>query len=192
MKEFSATFAALLRDICCKQGGALIALPAFSYWGIARRPGHSWPLLFWPVWVLRGAPGPIAELTGSIMGVLGLDSGPIGFGLLLVGLVLLATLMGLIQARIAVKLQTNYVLAWQDDLMRSYLNSHWSFVRGQSTGNLVGSIITETGRLGGAYYQSVLLITVGIHLIIYLTIGFLLSSAICLIVLGWHYFISDC
>jgi ATP-binding cassette subfamily C protein len=128
--------------------------------------------------------GPISEVTGTIMGVIGLDSSPIGFGFLLVGLVLLATLFGLVQAWVAVRLQTNYVLSWQDDLMRSYQNSHWSYIRSQSTGDLVGSIVTETGRLGGAYYQSVLLITVGIHLIIYLTIGFLLSPAICLIVLG--------
>jgi len=128
--------------------------------------------------------GPIAELTGSLMGVFGLDSSPMGFGLLLVGLVLLATLLGLVQAWVAVRLQTNYVLNWQDDLMRSYQNSHWSFIRDQSTGDLVGSIVTETGRLGGAYYQSVLLITVGIHLIIYLTIGFLMSPVICLIVLA--------
>ena len=128
--------------------------------------------------------GPITVLTETIMAVLGLDSSPIGFGLLLLGLVFLATLFGLTQAWVAVRLQTNYVLSWQDDLMRSYQNSHWSFIRGQSTGDLVGSIVTETGRLGGAYYQSVLLITVGIHLIIYLTIGFLLSPAICLIVLA--------
>ena len=131
-----------------------------------------------------GKSGPIHELTGTIMGVIGLDPSPMGFGLLLVGLVFLAALFGLTQAWVAVRLQTNYVLSWQDDLMRSYQNSHWSFIRGQSTGDLVGSVVTETGRLGGAYYQSVLLITVGIHLIIYLTIGFLLSPAICLIVLA--------
>ena len=131
-----------------------------------------------------GKSGPIVELTGTIMGVIGLDPSPMGFGLLLVGLVFLAALFGLTQAWVAVRLQTNYVLSWQDDLMRSYQNSHWSFIRNQSTGDLVGSIVTETGRLGGAYYQSVLLITVGIHLIIYLTIGFLLSPAICLIVLA--------
>ena len=130
-----------------------------------------------------GKSGPIHELTGTIMGVIGLDPSPMGFGLLLVGLVFLAALIGLTQAWVAVRLQTNYVLSWQDDLMRSYQNSHWSFIRGQYTGDLVGSVVTETGRLGGAYYQSVLLITVGIHLIIYLTIGFLLSPAICLIVL---------
>lgn len=131
-----------------------------------------------------GKSGLIHELTGTIMGVIGLDPSPMGFGLLLVGLVFLAALFGLTQAWVAVRLQTNYVLSWQDDLMRSYQNSHWSFIRGQSTGDLVGSVVTETGRLGGAYYQSVLLITVGIHLIIYLTIGFLLSPAICLIVLA--------
>ena len=131
-----------------------------------------------------GKSGPIHELTGTIMGVIGLDPSPMGFGLLLVGLVFLAALFGLTQAWVAVRLQTNYVLSWQDDLMRSYQNSHWSFIRGQYTGDLVGSVVTETGRLGGAYYQSVLLITVGIHLIIYLTIGFLLSPAICLIVLA--------
>ena len=131
-----------------------------------------------------GKSGLIHELTGTIMGVIGLDPSPMGFGLLLVGLVFLAALFGLSQGWVAVRLQTNYVLSWQDDLMRSYQNSHWSFIRGQSTGDLVGSVVTETGRLGGAYYQSVLLITVGIHLIIYLTIGFLLSPAICLIVLA--------
>ena len=82
------------------------------------------------------------------MGVIGLDPSPMGFGLLLVGLVFLAALFGLTQAWVAVRLQTNYVLSWQDDLMRSYQNSHWSFIRGQSTGDLVGSVVTETGRLG--------------------------------------------
>ena len=74
--------------------------------------------------------------------------------------------------------------------MRSYQNSHWSFIRSQSTGDLVGSVVTETGRLGGAYYQSVLLITVGIHLIIYLTIGFLFRplSALLFWLEVWLYF----
>ena len=79
-----------------------------------------------------GKSGPIHELTGTIMGVIGLDPSPMGFGLLLVGLVFLAALFGLTQAWVAVRLQTNYVLSWQDDLMRSYQNSHWSFIRGQS------------------------------------------------------------
>ena len=179
-------FGTFLSDIWRKQRGSFVLLCLLSaIAGVLEGLGISTaaPLLA-SMGVEGENIGPIAELTGTIMGVLGLDSSPIGFGLLLVGLVFLATLFGLTQAWVAVRLQTNYVLSWQDDLMCSYLSSHWSFIRDQSTGDLVGSIVTETGRLGGAYYQSVLLITVGIHLMIYLTIGFLLSPAICLIVLA--------
>ena len=188
MAVFSAleNFRPFLGDIWQRQRGAFVLLCLLAtIAGFLEGLGISTaaPLLA-SMGVEGGGSGPIAELTGRIMGALGLDSGPMGFGLLLVVLVLLATLFGLVQAWVAVRLQTNYVLNWQDDLMRSYLNSHWSFIRDQSSGDLVGSIVTETGRLGGAYYQSVLLITVGIHLIIYLTIGFLLSPAICLIVLA--------
>ena len=182
----SAGFVTFLSDIWRKQRGSFVLLCSLSVMaGLLEGLGISTaaPLLG-SMGVEGGKSGPIHELTGTIMGVIGLDPSPMGFGLLLVGLVFLAALFGLTQAWVAVRLQTNYVLSWQDDLMRSYQNSHWSFIRSQSTGDLVGSIVTETGRLGGAYYQSVLLITVGIHLIIYLTIGFLLSPAICLIVLA--------
>ena len=188
MSSFSAleNFRFFLGDIWHRQRGAFVALCLLAtIAGLLEGVGISTaaPLLA-SMGVEGGKSGPIYELTGTIIGVVGLDPSPMGFGLLLVGLVFLATLFGLTQAWVAVRLQTNYVLSWQDDLMRSYQNSHWSFIRSQSTGDLVGSVVTETGRLGGAYYQSVLLITVGIHLIIYLTIGFLLSPAICLIVLA--------
>ena len=188
MSAFSAleNFRPFLGDIWRRQRGAFLALCLLAtIAGLLEGIGISTaaPLLA-SMGVEGGKSGPIHELTGTIMGVIGFDPSPMGFGLLLVGLVFLATLFGLTQAWVAVRLQTNYVLSWQDDLMRSYQNSHWSYIRGQYTGDLVGSVVTETGRLGGAYYQSVLLITVGIHLIIYLTIGFLLSPAICLIVLA--------
>ena len=176
----------LISDIWHRQRGAFALLCLLSaIAGLLEGIGIS---IVAPLLASMGVEGekssPVFALMSRITDMLGLDSGPMDFGLLMIGFVLLSSLFGLIQAWVAVRLQTNYVLKWQDELMRSYLNSHWSFIRSQSTGDLVGSIVTETGRLGGAYYQSVLLITTGIHLIIYLSIGFLLSPAICLIVLA--------
>lgn len=182
----SSDFGALFGDIWRRQRGAFVLLCLLSaIAGFLEGLGISIaaPLLA-SMGVEGGKSGPIFELTATIMTVLGLNPDPIGFGMLLVGLVLIATLFGLIQAWIAVRLQTNYVLDWQDDLMRSYAGSHWSFLRGKPKGDLVGSVVTEMSRLSWAYLQVVMLITVGIHLIIYLTIGFLLSPAICLIILA--------
>ena len=143
-------YRALLCDIWRKQRASFVLLCLLSaIAGLLEGLGISTaaPLLA-SMGVEGDKSGPISGVTGTIMGVIGLDSSPIGFGFLLVGLVFLSTLFGLVQAWVAVRLQTNYVLSWRDDLMRSYQNSHWSFIRGQSTGDLVGSVVTETGRLG--------------------------------------------
>ncbi len=116
MSIFSAleNFRPFLGDIWQRQRGAFVLLCLLAtIAGYLEGLGISVaaPLLA-SMGVEGGGSGPIAELTGGIMGALGMDSSPMGFGLLLVVLVLLATLFGLVQAWIAVRLQTNYVLNW--------------------------------------------------------------------------------
>lgn len=94
-----------------------------------------------------------------------------------------STLLFLLQAYVGARLQTNYVYVWQRRLAASIFDANWSFFVKQRQGDLVNALVTEAPRLGGAFYQTGLMITGVVHGAIYLAIAALLSGPTTFIVL---------
>jgi ATP-binding cassette subfamily C protein len=89
----------------------------------------------------------------------------------------------LLQTYVGARLQTEYVSIWQRRLASAIFESRWSFLVRQRHGDLVNSLVTEAPRLGGAFYQTGLMITGVLHGVIYLSVASLLSGWTTLVVL---------
>ena len=89
----------------------------------------------------------------------------------------ISTFFYLTQAYIGSQLQTLYVYRWQKKLIESIFSANWQFFQTQRHGEVVNSIVSESQRLGSAFYHAGLLITGIIHGVIYLAIAMYLSVA---------------
>lgn len=131
-----------------------------------------------------GAGGPLANLALSILGGMGLEpslTAIAGFVLAAMGA---SAMLFLVQAKVGFGLQTGYVYLWQRRLINRIFAAKWLFFVKQRQGNLINAVVTESQRLGGAFYQSGLLLTGIVHGLIFLTVAATLSGTITMAVLG--------
>ncbi|WP_416916214.1 MAG: ABC transporter ATP-binding protein [Roseicyclus sp.] len=117
---------------------------------------------------------------------LGLPEGPVGVGMLMVGLVTGSAMAYLAMARLAALLQAQYALSWQISVFSSALAAGPSFVDARRGGDLVAAIVTEVNRLGGAFYHGCLVLAALVNLMIYLGLAWAISppTSVAVIALG--------
>ena len=122
------------------------------------------------------AGGAISETVLGLLTWLGVGvSVPAIAALILVSLSL-STVFFLAQAYMGVSLQTAYVSFWQRRLLKSIFSAKWSLFLKTRNGDLINSVVTETHRLGGAFYQTGLLLTGLLHSAIYMSLAAILSG----------------
>ena len=95
-----------------------------------------------------------------------------------------STILFIAQAYLGARLQVNYVYIWQSRLINSIFSTRLEFFHLRHLGDIVNCVISETQRLGGAFYQLGLLLTGIVHGIIFFAISISLSTPITLAVLA--------
>ena len=88
----------------------------------------------------------------------------------------MSTVFFLAQAYMGVSLQTAYVSSWQRRLLKGIFSAKWGLFLKTRNGDLINSVVTETQRLGGAFYQTGLLLTGLLHSAIYMGLAAMLSG----------------
>lgn len=122
------------------------------------------------------AGGVVSQTVLSVLIWLGVGvSVPAIAALILVSLSL-STVFFLAQAYMSVSLQTAYVSSWQGRLLKSIFSAKWGLFLRTRNGDLINSVVTETQRLGGAFYQTGLLLTGLLHSAIYMGLAAMLSG----------------
>lgn len=132
-----------------------------------------------------GTAGLITQMVTELTGWLGFGMSVPGIALLMLLMLSISTLFFLAQAYVGISLQTGYVSYWQKRLLSSIFSAKWGLFLKERNGDLINSVVTETQRLGGAFYQLGLLLTGLFHACIYSVVALLLSpSATCLVIAG--------
>lgn len=123
-----------------------------------------------------GAGGVVSRTVLDLLGWLGFGvSVPAIAALILVSL-FLSTIVFLAQAYTGISLQTSYVSRWQQRLLGGIFAAKWGLFLKTRNGDLINSVVTETQRLGGAFYQAGLLLTGLLHSAIYMILAAMLSG----------------
>jgi ATP-binding cassette subfamily C protein len=123
----------------------------------------------------ESASGSVVSQTGLIASLgIGLSTSTIAV-LILVSL-LLTTIFFLLQAYVGISLQTAYVVHWQKRLLNGIFSARWGLFLKIRNGDLINSVVTETQRLGGAFYQTGLLLTGLLHGVIYMGLAAMMSG----------------
>lgn len=122
---------------------------------------------------------------------IGLPVSPIGVGILMLLFVGASATMHLTMARLAAKLQAQYVLGWQTSLFSDTLFASPIFLEAHRDGDIAAAIISEVTRVGGAFYHGCLIIAAIVNLSIYIVLAILISPAVsfAVVVLGSTLFV---
>jgi ATP-binding cassette subfamily C protein len=123
------------------------------------------------------AAGTLGTLTRSILVELGIAPTIPAISVVVLLALALSTTLFLGQAYLGARLQTEYVYRWQQRLTDAVFHARWPYFQQRRQGDLINTIITETQRLSGAFYQAGLLVTGMVHGIIFLSVSAALSGA---------------
>lgn len=136
---------------------------------------------------IGGAPGAsggkLASFALTLLDGLGLPHTMLSMAAIVLMALSASTAFFLLSAYLGAKLQTGYVYFWQKRLASSIFRARWSYFLGQRQGDLVNALVTETPRLGGAFYQASILLTGLVHGAIYLAVATALSGLTTLVVM---------
>lgn len=130
------------------------------------------------------AGGLLGRIALSVVEAFDIEPDVTAIAAFVVGALTLSTVLFLLQAYLGARLQTSYVFQWQCRLIRLMFDAKLGFFQRRRHGELINAVVTEAQRLGGAFYQSGLLLTGVIHGIIFLAIAASLSGPITAIVLA--------
>lgn len=119
----------------------------------------------------------------SILGWLGFQPTMTSIGMVVLVALTVSTILFLAQAYVGANLQTTYVYQWQRRLVDAIFRAQWKYFQKHRQGDLINAIVTETQRLGGAFYQIGLLLTGVVHGSIFLVIAATLSGMTTLFVM---------
>ncbi len=125
-----------------------------------------------------GAPagGSLGRLAAAVVAAVGVAPTVVSIGGFVLLALLASTALFVAQAYIGASLQTAYVYRWQERLLESIFRARWTFVAGRRQGELINAVVTETQRLGGAFYQASLLLTGIAHGVLFLALSAALSA----------------
>jgi ATP-binding cassette subfamily C protein len=119
--------------------------------------------------------GDVLSQTG-IFSSLGIELSTSAIAILISVSLSLSTIFFLIQAYVGISLQTAYVVHWQNRLLKGIFSAKWGLFLKTRNGDLINSVVTEAQRLGGAFYQTSLLLTGLLHSVIYMTLAAMMSG----------------
>lgn len=126
----------------------------------------------------QGAAGAgVVAALGRVPSALGLPQGPVGVGMLMVVLVAASAVAYLTMARLAARLQAQYVLGWQTSVFSAALAAGPAFLDARRGGDVVAAIVAEVNRVGGAFYHGCLVLAAFVNLLIYVGLALLVSPA---------------
>jgi ATP-binding cassette subfamily C protein len=131
-----------------------------------------------------GAGGRLANLAVTLLASLGIQPTTIALGLFVLAGLVISTALFLVQAYVGARLQTTYVYRWQQRLSISIFAARWQYFLKRRHGDLINALVTETQRLGGAFYQAGLLLTGVVHSVVFLVVAAALSGGTTVIVLA--------
>ncbi len=123
-----------------------------------------------------GAGGVVSGTVLGFLGWLGMGTSVSAIAGLILASLFLSTAFFLAQAYMGVSLQTGYVSRWQKRLLIGIFAANWGLFLKTRNGDLINSVVTETQRLGGAFYQTGLLLTGVLHSFIYMALAATLSG----------------
>ena len=127
--------------------------------------------------------GMLSRVAFALVDRLGLQPTIPSLGMVVVLALLLSSVLFLSQAYLGASLQTTYVYVWQRRLVSGIFGARWGYFLKHRQGDLVNALVTETQRLGGAFYQAGLLVTGVVHGVIFAVIAAVLSGATTLFVM---------
>lgn len=184
MKRLLLTLLADARAAFSWRIGALVGLMVLS--GLLEGLAVTAAL---PLLGALGAPGGaglggFVGLLARVPMALGLPEGPVGVGVLMVGLITLSAVAFLAQARLAAALQVRYVLGWQNRVFAAALAAGPAFLDARRGGDVVAAIVADATRVGGAFYHGCLVLAAGVNLAIYVVLAVLVSPATSLAVMA--------
>ncbi len=127
-----------------------------------------------------GASTGFAAYVAAIPQALGLPEGPMGIGLTMFALLFASGVAFLLQARTAAALQVTYTTGWQQRLFAAILRAQPSFVGERRAGDIVNSLVSDVGRVGGAFYNACFVLAAIVSLVIHLGLALLISPVVTL------------
>ena len=153
-----------------------------------------------PLLSRMGGDGPqSSQVTSGVMPTLariplalGLPEGPVGAGIFMVALVAASAVAYLAMARLAARLQAQYVLGWQTSVFSAALAAGPAFLDARRGGDVVAAIVADVNRVGGAFYHGCLVLAAFVNLLIYVGLALLVSpvTSFAVIALGAGLFLA--
>jgi ATP-binding cassette subfamily C protein len=126
--------------------------------------------------------GSLAGVAVAVLHMIGVNPTVTTIGVFVLAALAVSTLLFLTQAYVGASLQTTYVYRWQQRLISAIFAARWGYLSRCRSGDLISAVITETQRLGGAFYQSGLLLTGLLHGVVFLVVAAVLSGPITFLV----------
>lgn len=123
------------------------------------------------------AGGKLGRLAVVVLERCGVSPTVTSLGAVVVGAFLVSTTLFLAQAYVGASLQTMYVYRWQRSLATAIFTARWEYFLRRRHGDLINALVTETKRLGGAFYETSMLLTGLVHSALFLAIAAALSGA---------------
>jgi len=123
-----------------------------------------------------GAGGAVSRTVLDLLSWLGVGTSVPAIAMLILVSLFLSTVFFLAQAYMGISLQTSYVAHWQKRLLGGIFAAKWTLFLKTRNGDLINSVVTETQRLGGTFYQTGLLLTGLLHSFIYMALAAMLSG----------------
>ena len=136
-----------------------------------------------------GVGGAVSRTVLDLLIWLGLGASVPAIAALILVSLFFSTIVFLAQAYVGISLQTSYVSRWQMRLLTGIFAAKWGLFLKTRNGDLINSVVTETQRLGGTFYQTGLLLTGLLHSAIYMSLAAMLSGLTTLGVIGGGVFL---
>ncbi len=131
-----------------------------------------------------GRAGILTGKLAALPGALGLPGGPVGVGILMIGLVAVSAAAFVAQARMMTALQARYVEWWQVRLFDAVMRADLSFVQERRSGDITHTTTANIANIGAALFQALSILATLASLTVYMTLAFLVSPRVSLVVLA--------
>ncbi len=122
-----------------------------------------------------GGTGPVQAAISSMLRLAGDHLSVYGILSLVIVVLLIQGLLNLWQVWWVAALQRQYGAIWQRRLFAAFMHARWTFFSGHKQGQLLNAITNETGRLAGALYVLLQLLSTLVVALVYLVIAGALS-----------------
>lgn len=168
----------LASDIARRIGWRLPALVGLMVAGAAVE-GLAVALLL-PLLVRLGvaasdAPGRLAAFAEAAAAAAGFGTGPTAILWLIAVAAAAQAALAVLLSWWTARLSRSYATGWQVRLFQAFMTARWPFLTGHRAGDLVGSIVTETGRLAAGFITVAQLLAAIVVAVVYTAFALTLS-----------------